>query len=185
MNIKKLIILLNLISFIFASCEFNPIWKENDNPQLPPVTKTGEHTLGFKLNGKVVVSEGSLFDTRTHAGVNGKYLSISGEDWRTGGEITLRLFGDTLAPWTWKVPGVYYLEGKDSINSGFITDFQINPDADYFVTDSKRGASGEVHISKLDPANGIISGTFWFDAINNSGDVVEIRDGRFDISYIY
>jgi hypothetical protein len=35
----------------------------------------------------------------------------------------------------------------------------------------------------LDLANSIISGTFWFDAINTAGETVEIRQGRFDWNY--
>ncbi|VVV01345.1 MULTISPECIES: hypothetical protein [Mesonia] len=35
-------------------------------------------------------------------------------------------------------------------------------------------------ITKLDFENHIVSGTFWFDAINEEGKVLEIREGRFD-----
>lgn len=43
--------------------------------------------------------------------------------------------------------------------------------------------TGELKIIKLDPANSIISGTFWFDAENTTGEKVEIRQGRFDWRY--
>jgi hypothetical protein len=43
--------------------------------------------------------------------------------------------------------------------------------------------SGEVIIKKLDSINRIVSGTFWFDAINPSGEKVQIRSGRFDMKY--
>jgi hypothetical protein len=42
---------------------------------------------------------------------------------------------------------------------------------------------GEFTITKLDTANYIIAGTFWFDAVSEEGEVVEIREGRFDIDY--
>lgn len=29
----------------------------------------------------------------------------------------------------------------------------------------------------------IIAGTFWFDAINDKGEKVQIREGRFDWQY--
>jgi hypothetical protein len=41
--------------------------------------------------------------------------------------------------------------------------------------------SGEVEFTKYE--NGIVSGTFWFDAVNDTGEVVEIREGRFDMKY--
>jgi len=42
---------------------------------------------------------------------------------------------------------------------------------------------GELEIIKLDENEKIISGTFWFDCIDSAGNVVEIRDGRFDLKY--
>ncbi len=43
---------------------------------------------------------------------------------------------------------------------------------------------GELTISKLDTQQKIISGTFWYDAVNAVGDKVEVRDGRFDMRYV-
>lgn len=42
---------------------------------------------------------------------------------------------------------------------------------------------GELKITKFNPTNSIISGTFWFDAVNEEGEIVEIREGRFDMQY--
>ena len=43
--------------------------------------------------------------------------------------------------------------------------------------------SGELNITKLDESKKIISGTFWFDAVNKTGEKVEVREGRFDLKY--
>tara|TARA_R110002049_G_scaffold64920_3_gene170773 strand:+ start:16293 stop:16472 length:180 start_codon:yes stop_codon:yes gene_type:complete len=43
--------------------------------------------------------------------------------------------------------------------------------------------NGELKITRVDLQNSIISGTFWFDAINTDNEVVEIREGRFDWNY--
>ena len=49
---------------------------------------------------------------------------------------------------------------------------------------TKPSLQGELRISKLDPINKIISGTFWFDAIDTiSNSIVQIREGRFDLHY--
>lgn len=41
--------------------------------------------------------------------------------------------------------------------------------------------TGELTITKLDFTNRIVSGTFWFDLENPfSGEIVQIREGRFD-----
>jgi len=43
--------------------------------------------------------------------------------------------------------------------------------------------NGELHIARFDRILGIVSGTFWFDAVNMEGEKVEIREGRFDMKY--
>ncbi len=43
--------------------------------------------------------------------------------------------------------------------------------------------TGELTIKRNDLSNSIISGTFWFNAINEEGEIVEIREGRFDCNY--
>jgi hypothetical protein len=42
---------------------------------------------------------------------------------------------------------------------------------------------GELHITKLDDYNQIMSGTFWFDAVDDKGEKVEVREGRFDVVF--
>jgi hypothetical protein len=42
---------------------------------------------------------------------------------------------------------------------------------------------GELKITKIDVSKSIVSGTFWFDAVNSKGEKVEIREGRFDWNY--
>jgi hypothetical protein len=43
---------------------------------------------------------------------------------------------------------------------------------------------GELTITKFDDVNQIMSGTFWFDAVNDKGVKVEVREGRFDVHFI-
>ena len=43
---------------------------------------------------------------------------------------------------------------------------------------------GKLIITKLDEINQIVSGTFWFDAVNDKGEKVEVREGRFDVHYV-
>ncbi|CAN5220698.1 hypothetical protein BH23BAC2_BH23BAC2_12240 [soil metagenome] len=71
----------------------------------------------------------------------------------------------------------YYL-----ISEGEFANFAIyNKNIIEFQTNSE--FSGEIKFTKFDDINGIVSGTFWFDAINEEGEVVEIREGRFDMKY--
>ena len=43
--------------------------------------------------------------------------------------------------------------------------------------------AGSMTITKLDPENNIVSGTFSFDIMNPQGELIEIRSGRFDQIY--
>lgn len=43
--------------------------------------------------------------------------------------------------------------------------------------------NGELTIKRLDEINQIVSGTFWFNAVNDNADTVKITDGRFDMHY--
>jgi hypothetical protein len=42
---------------------------------------------------------------------------------------------------------------------------------------------GNLYISKFDPINRILSGTFFFVGTNSRGEKVNITDGRFDVRY--
>ncbi|MEJ7676395.1 MAG: hypothetical protein WKG06_00640 [Segetibacter sp.] len=43
--------------------------------------------------------------------------------------------------------------------------------------------TGELHITKFDETNRIVSGTFWFDGVNTNSEKVQVREGRFDMPY--
>ena len=56
-------------------------------------------------------------------------------------------------------------------------------DSGFSIYETGYSHTGEITFFKFDDINGIVSGTFWFDAINEEGEVVEIREGRFDMKY--
>jgi len=43
--------------------------------------------------------------------------------------------------------------------------------------------TGMLNITKLDTQNQIMSGTFYFDAIDSKGEKVSVTDGRFDVKF--
>lgn len=64
-------------------------------------------------------------------------------------------------------------EGKEKGNYNYSKIYQISA-----------FDSGQLTITKNDPIQGILSGRFWFDAADKeTGEKVEIREGRFDIVY--
>jgi hypothetical protein len=52
---------------------------------------------------------------------------------------------------------------------------------DLFFTDNVQ--TGQMTITKLDLNTKIVSGTFFFDIIDQNGNLREIRDGRFDMRF--
>ena len=52
---------------------------------------------------------------------------------------------------------------------------------DYKSSETDQNNTGELVITKFDLEENIVSGTFWFDMENPyTGEIVEIREGRFD-----
>ena len=178
----RLFTIFTIILLITTSCSKD---KDCDNPIdcLPPITQTGANTAGCLVNGKVLIPDGRGLNTGSVLKAQYTYsgegdddfvfgLSIS--DLTSGGSkmMLIRIRNKIL------VEGEIYelkSEGSNSIgsyNNGYI--------GSYVTTDDHRG---ELVISHIDPASRTVSGTFWFDAADNDGEVVEVRNGRFDVFY--
>lgn len=72
---------------------------------------------------------------------------------------------------------IYILNQPDNPENGGGGEFRTSSQNQYNTNNTY---SDELTITRVDTYNSIISGTFWFDAINEQGQIVEIRDGRFD-----
>ena len=73
----------------------------------------------------------------------------------------------------------FYEHWGETVDNGDGTGF--TPIYEYTTNDVY---TGELEIVKLDTVNKIISGRFWFDCVEiHSGELVRIRDGRFDVQY--
>ena len=71
--------------------------------------------------------------------------------------------------------------GNDASSGEYNINSTPPPSPFYYSTNDI--ITGEVTITNHDINNAILSGTFWFDAINSEGDIVEVREGRFDMEY--
>ena len=177
--LSPLLFLLLLLTF---SCSKE---EDCDNPVdcLPPVTQIGANTAGCLVNGEVFLPAGESLNRGSvlhsqYLFYEGKYIfSITITD-RNGKHNQLVQVGAT---------GVELIENKtyeitmesDSTFSGIYT---IGGGLiDGFTTNNE--TAGELKIIHIDENLRIISGTFWFDAINNEGEIVQIREGRFDVRY--
>ena len=169
------LILLIVIAFISSKCE--------KDGQLPAETQTGAGTFGCLVDGNVFKPKGSPFGGPilgcAYQLINGGYYfqlhaSKKGDINYGIGIFTDSLQihqGETLILKNEFVPGEAY-------GLYAISEFQGLTN---YLTNSID--TGEITIKKFDETNRIVSGTFWFDARNDSGKKVQVRDGRFDLKY--
>ncbi|RIH65998.1 hypothetical protein D1164_06955 [Mariniphaga sediminis] len=174
-RIYSFIMFFAFILFTAGSCE-----KEDEDPQLPPVTQTGEDTFGCLVNGDIWLPE-LVIAFPTQPRVSAKLVREFGyRMWEIGanqGAESSFYFGiheDSL-----KV-GKVNISTDEVYGRGIgLHYFSKNYEMTSFAW--QKGLPVQFTITKLDTVNKIVSGIFSFDAINMSNDTVKITDGRFDI----
>jgi len=180
-----LALLLILTCFCSSSCKKD----KNKNPvdQLPPETQTGANTFGCLVDGKAFIPKGSPLGgpikKAAYQFVNGSYyFVIAGSDRSNPEDFSVvQLRSDSLQ----LSVGSYLLSFFDSSGylGGGVTFSKISqPSIRYFTNQVQ---TGELIIKKLDEIDQIVSGTFWFNAIDTAtGKILQIREGRFDMPYV-
>jgi hypothetical protein len=166
----------NTISLILCSCLL--IACQKSKRELPDATQNGARTFGCKVNGALFTTSGDPKNTWTNSGVTFATIAdgsieIAANQENPDESVYMRFrFGDTA--------GVYYLnslytyKGRYTGSSGggiaAMGGFTYMSDTEH---------TGVVNVTRYD--GNIISGTFSFDAVNDSGRIVHITEGRFDI----
>jgi|SRR5690625_3639723 len=159
---NKLIIGSFLAIGILLGCK-----KKEQQPDLPPITSTGENTFGCYIDGEpYAIFEGTpnpwkqtwtKFDDHANDGM--LYILVSHEDPRWTFDIKIKNNN--------KIIGAF--ESKNYPFKSRFFDYQTNQD--HFLT---------FKITKAIP-NQHYAGTFSGEMINGDGKVIQITDGRFDI----
>lgn len=179
---KKLFFLLTAI-MLFTSCDKEgQIFASKD--KLPPETQTGANTVGCLVNGKVFLPHAEGINPE----VNCFYQLVDGEYFFNMNFADLRgVTNKRVVLQTNRInlnAGQTYVLNKNSIDNGDFTGggatYSLSTSNRYFTNSVK---IGELKITRVDLSHSIISGTFWFDAVNSAGEKVEIREGRFDWNY--
>ena len=184
---KKLILLLTTI-FVVSCCS-----KDDDRTpieKLPAATQVGANTAGCLVNGQVFLPKGSsqfgpILSCFYQQDSDGYHFGLNFRE-RTSNEskaVNISLNPNQLIEGTTYNIGAI-INGSSNYISNF-AEFIVNST----VTSSNRFNTtniniGELVITKLNLQQRIISGTFWYDAINAAGEKVEVRAGRFDMRYV-
>lgn len=151
--------------------------KDENQAQLPPATQDGKNILGCLVNGEVFVAQGGFF-----GGVDDLSISVSrdelhlgssayGKDTDVDGNLNINLFKDFNV----------YGNNIHALINDLTQSGRFRSENGTLFTTGRDIYVGELNIDKLDTINYIIAGTFWFDAVSEDGEVVQIREGRFDI----
>ena len=166
-----------LVTILFISCK-----KEVD--ELPPVTQTGAHTFGAKVNGAFWVPQGfgpfpandilEVLLIGDDARISARNFSSSPNET----EFYIHLKNVT-------VPGTYQLNTNVSHPSSdasyaYYVKRTMTPTDEWITTAAE---TGEVVVTRIDKANLIISGTFRFTGktIYGSAPNLSVTEGRFDL----
>jgi hypothetical protein len=180
-TMKNLILIL-ITTFSLSCCNKDEI--KTPIEQLPPATTTGANTVGCLVNGEVLLPKGgSLFGppvvTCYYQYLNGSYeFGLGYSNNQQNNQLRgVYLFTNKLH----FVQGQTYTLSIDLQNNSAYAQYSPDTFLEGFTTNSQ--SVGQIKITKLDHVNTIISGTFWFDGINNNGQIIHITEGRFDMQY--
>ena len=177
-----LILLLSIITFM--SCDEAPVDVSDEN-----YIFDGRGGIKCKVDGKLIKPKVSFNGTGLAADIyfnpinNANIMIIS---FLNGGESpdfinqAVRINIINIVAESVQVGDVYLLESEMNSNFG---KYGINPATNYDYSTNEQNI-GELKIVFHDFENRILGGTFEFDAVDENGNIVEIREGEFDMKYL-
>jgi hypothetical protein len=184
----------NMILYVTLVVLFSCCNKDEDKAPvdlLPPATQTGANTAGCLVNGQAFLPKGSsqfgpVLSCFYQQDQYGFHLGLGIAD-KTNSNI--KAVNIATNPVQLIENTTYNLVARTSdVNNNYISNFgqytiysNTTQDIKFETTNT---LTGELKITKLNTQQRIVSGTFWFDAVNLAGEKVEVREGRFDMHYV-
>lgn len=164
---------ISLLCVVLVGCSQD----DDNNQSLPPETQIGAGTFACKVNGKSFIDTSRGYFNCYYQYIDGGYyFGIQGDD-RVGSFISVNIGTEKKEI---KENETYKLMDIVPNNAWAGSSFNPNSTSQIFTTTNSK-YTGELYISKFDLVNNIVSGTFWYDIENPyTGEIVEIREGRFD-----
>jgi hypothetical protein len=147
---------------------------------LPAATQEGLGTFGCYVNGELFVETGSYFNTyyQYNPQEDSHVFNISASDEDTRliiGNLRIQGRGVPL------VPGSYNLECPV-----FNSFFGQGDGGQFSILEIARTCNGDGWLRITKHSDGILSGEFKMDLIDpRNGNIIEVRDGRFDTLITY
>lgn len=169
------------IVIILAACK-------KDNYELPPETQTGTGTFGCKINGKVWVPNGS--DGYSGQNIKATYqliypspegyvFNFSASNYDNNPIESVSIGSDSLK--LYEGMTIKLQSGiRGESGAGRFMQVGYAGTIKYVTGEVLQGA---LTFTKFDTNNRIASGVFWFDGVNDIGDIVHVTEGRFDVKF--
>jgi hypothetical protein len=174
---KKLLLLLVTLSLSCCSKEDNK--PTNPIDQLPPATQTGANTAGCLVDGKAFLPKGYIPSGNLVCNyIDGKDFSIGFSQKNDNETLSV----DVISYNKSLVVGETYQLKEYGANSIF-GEYFIFQRTGSLTYQTNSIVKGELKITYHNFDKAILSGTFWFDAVNKNGEKVQVREGRFDMEY--
>lgn len=179
---KNIIILLTIV-FTLSCCNNDDDQPTNPIDQLPAATQTGEQTIGCLVNGEPFIDNASF--NNFYQFVDGEYYLVINWDMNTpngfkDGQIVLSQL-EIQEGETYILNISDYLQEEDFIGGAGRYATNINEQSQY---ETNVNYIGQIHFTRFDTQNFIMSGTFEFEAQEIlSGKIINITDGRFDLNF--
>lgn len=173
-------IFLLLLIVLITSCD-----KDENTPQtLPEATQTGRGIFACYVDGKPFIDNSGSPNSNNfncfYQFVEGEYyFGISAFDTSI---MPQNIFIGSYKKQIFQSETYSLLEANDG-NLGAGGGFSISQ-SNYQVSNTSINNSGQLTINKLDFTSRIVSGTFSFDILHPvTGELIQIRDGRFDTHF--
>jgi hypothetical protein len=179
---KKLFIILTAVALSCCSKDEQPNTPKTELEKLPPATQTGANTAGCLVNGVAFLPYGYIPGVNPLSYQDGLNFSLFIGERKNDLIKSIGVFSSNQSL---EVGTVYQLAQNNNDGNTKYAAYLINgvppPDPNHYSTTST--IIGELKITHHDFNNAILSGTFWFDAVNSDGEIIEVREGRFDRHY--
>ncbi|MEW4923198.1 DUF6252 family protein [Algibacter sp. 2305UL17-15] len=149
--------------------------------QLPPATKFGANTAGCLVNGEVHLPNNKSLQPLSFNYINLEdfTLKISHKTNDIIYTILISVYDVSLVQGNTYPLNIEF--GENAATGEYLINAESYPSPNYYSTTPI--VNGELTITFINMEKFIMSGTFWFDAINSENTKIEIREGRFDMIY--
>ncbi|MFT4062755.1 MAG: hypothetical protein QM642_10420 [Edaphocola sp.] len=184
MNNHRLPCVLLAVLLLLASCRKHKAEAPTDPlTLLPAYTETGAGTFGCLIDGEAFVPkkhwaslEVSLQCYYQIVNYTEIYFSLSAKNAYLDKYLGINI------DYKYLIKNKTYKLGSFTNDSSYATLGIYSGETIYFTRSTNY--VGEMSIGYLDTINQIVSGTFWFDAVDtSSGKGIHVTNGRFDLHY--